>query len=80
MDLGYLEMGRMEIPHSASHCCSEEGVGLMSTELPGFLLVFRGRVWSPSGAFITPCLQKASSSPRARVSCLGSFRHGTDKP
>lgn len=44
MDLGYLEMGRMEIPLSASHCCLEEGVGLQAIELPGFLLVFRGRV------------------------------------
>lgn len=55
MDLGYLEMDRMEIPASVSRCRPGEGVGLMSTELPGFLLVFWGRVWSLSGTFITPC-------------------------
>lgn len=89
MDLGYLEMDRMEIPVSASHCRPGAGIGLMSTELPGFLLVFWGRVWSLSGTFIThptafwgpvSCLQKARSNPKARVSCLGSFGDGTAQP
>lgn len=81
MDLCYLEMGRMEIPLSASHCCPGKGAGLTSTELPGLLLVFRGRVWSLSGTFITPCLLETCQLPsKGQQQPQGSFGDGTAQP
>lgn len=64
MDLGYLEMDRMEIPISSSHCRPGAGVGLMSAELPSFLLIFWGRVWS-SQAHSSPTPLPSGDLPAA---------------